>query len=113
MAQNQNFATYVQNAGGSQSLLNQAATVQVKNSKGVLRRIVVETAGSGGSLTLNDLQIGGTPAAGNQVITLTNTQLNAIVTANNGGPVVLDLPFMKGIMVSAIPTGSALSYFFD
>lgn len=98
----------VQNTGGTQSKLNQSAILQAKNSRGILRRIVMVTAGSGGALVLNDLASGGTPAAGNQVTSIPSATLTV-----TGLPVTLDLLFQNGIMVSAIPTGSVINYFFD
>ena len=67
--------------------------------------IVVTTAGSAGVLTLNDVATLAGAASGNQVVSIA---YNATVLATNV-PYAFRWPFLKGIVISAVPTGMVLN----
>jgi hypothetical protein len=100
MSQNA-IPVYSQYPGGLTPIYDIAATGSVKASNGCLYQIIVQNAGSGGSITFSDMLQGGTPAAGNQIITLTTAQL----TAAPGGILKIEWPFKTGLNVSAISGG--------
>lgn len=85
--------------GGTQAHLGITAAEVVKLGPSVLVRIVVQSAGTGGTLTLNDTDTVGHAAAGNQILSLTNAQLTA------GQQILLEWPIGTGIVVSSVPTG--------
>lgn len=89
--------------GGLYSALNVTAAAVVKASAGLIYRITINTAGSAGTLTINDAATTGAAAAGNVVY-------NAAFGALTGGSVVtLEFPMLNGIVVSAIPTGAVIA----
>lgn len=85
--------------GGVQAHLGITATEVVKLGPSVLVRIIVQSPGTGGTLTLNDTDTVGHAASGNQILSLTNAQLTA------GQQIVLEWPIGTGIVVSSVPTG--------
>ena len=78
-----------------------AATV-VKAVPGLLCTVIVDVAGSGGALTLNDCATTGAAGSGNQIASMANA---VIVT---GQPYTFLVPCKTGIVVSAVPTGSTV-----
>lgn len=75
----------------------------IKASPGVLYRVTVITAGSGGSLTLNDCATTAAATASNEIITVPNATLTV------GYVLWIDWPCLSGIVVSAVPTSSTLA----
>lgn len=95
-----------QTRGGALSKLNLSTAQVIKASKGRIARLIVLTAGSGGTLTLNDAATTGTAAAANAFYSVAGTLAAGTV-------VDLDWPCATGIVVSAVPTGApvfAISY---
>ena len=88
---------------GNSTTLDVTATQVIKAGSGTVYKITVVTAGSGGSLTLNDVLTVNAAASANAVITIPNASLT------QGAIVTLEWPFQVGIVISAIPTGAQLS----
>jgi hypothetical protein len=88
--------------GGLHAHFNVTAAAVVKASPGTLYRVQVITAGTGGSLTLNDCTTTGAAATTNQIITV------AFGTLVAGYTLWIDWPCLSGIVVSAVPTGGAV-----
>ena len=78
------------------------AAAVVKAVPGLLCTVIVDAAGSGGALTLNDCATTGAAGAGNQIASIANA--NIVV----GVPYSFFVPCKTGIVVSAIPTGSTV-----
>lgn len=74
----------------------------VKAVPGTLVTVIVDAAGSGGALTLNDCATTGAAGAGNQIASIANA--NIVV----GQPYTFFWPCKTGIVLSAIPTGSTV-----
>lgn len=92
--------------GGASAALNVTAAAVLKAAPGVCVRISVITAGSAGTLAINDCTTTGAAATANQFY----NGLNASLT--QGAVVELDWPCGSGITVSAVPTGSVLAIAF-
>lgn len=93
--------TFVTNQGGTQSSLQVNAAKVIKSSPGRVARIVTQTAGSAGALTVNDVTTTGAAGSANQIISLPFG--NANIAA--GAVLVLEFPCASGIVISAVPTG--------
>lgn len=102
------FATFNTNPGGSKTALNMTAIGQIKNSRGALRKLLVQVAASAGTLTLTDMVTGGTPAIGNQVAAIPSAALTA------GAIITVDAPFSNGIAITGTwPTALVLVATYD
>jgi hypothetical protein len=95
----QNQAVQIQGLGGNISALNVAAAGVVKNTPGMLFRIVVEVAPTAGNLTVNDLAANSGAAVANQIISV---PFGSLVI---GQVITLDWPCKNGIVVSSVGTG--------
>jgi hypothetical protein len=94
-------AVLSQYPGGTLPIYNITATGSLKAASGCLYQLIVQNVGTSGSITFSDMLTGGTPAAGNQILTLTTAQL----TAAPGGILKVEWPFKTGLNVSAISGG--------
>lgn len=91
--------------GGTQSKLGVSAAGLIVAGHFSCGQIMVTTAGTAGNLVLNDVATLAGVASGNQVasIAYNATQLSLNV------PYTFRWPFMKGIVISAMPTGMVLN----
>jgi hypothetical protein len=78
------------------------AAAVIKAVPGLVGTIIVDVAGSGGALTLNDCATVGAAGAGNQVASIANASIVA------GVPYSFFWPCKTGIVISAVPTGSTV-----
>lgn len=78
------------------------AAAVIKAVPGLLATVIVDVAGSGGALTLNDCATTGAAASGNQIASIANANIVA------GVPYSFFWPCKTGIVVSAVPTGSTV-----
>jgi len=98
------ISVFSQYAGGSKSSINITAAAVVKAAPGCLYRIVIQAAGTSGTLTISDLATTSGAAAANQIISLTSAQLTTLI-GNNGGVVTLEWPCQTGIAVTTCSGG--------
>lgn len=94
--------------GGTLVKFNITAATVVKSTTGTVMRIVPITVGSAGALVLNDnTATGGSNTAANELTSIPIASMTA------GVPILIELPFANGLVVSAVPTGGAydVSYF--
>jgi hypothetical protein len=89
--------------GGTRAALQVNATGVIKLGPSILVRIIVQSPGSGGSLTINDTDSIGDAAVGNEIFSVASSELIA------GQSIVLKWPIGTGIVISAVPTGSSFS----
>jgi hypothetical protein len=82
------------------AMLNVLNAQVVKAAPGILVRVVVVAAGSGGSLTLNDSATLAGAATGNEILTIAYGSLSA------GQMLQFDWPCAAGICISAVPSGT-------
>lgn len=102
------FRTFSSNPGGSVIKFNMTAIGQIKNTPGTLRRLFVQVAGTTTNLVLNDTNSTGTPAIGNQILTIPPASLVA------GAIIIIDAVCANGITVSGTwPTGLVLVAAYD
>jgi len=94
------ISVFQQAPTGAQSAINVTAAAVVKPTPGVVMRILVVAAGSGGSLTLNDSATTGAAATANEIFTIAQASLTV------GQVITIEFPCKNGITVSAVPTGS-------
>lgn len=95
----------IQYLGGRFSALNVTAAKVIKASNGgTLFRIIVQTAGSAGSLTINDnTALGGTNTAANTLCSIPFGNLTS------GRIIKGQWPCANGIVVSSMPTGGVIA----
>lgn len=89
--------------GGCSAWLNITSAQVIKASAGILVRVFVNTVGSAGSLTFNDVATVGGAAASNQILTIAYTSLTV------GQQMLLQWPCATGIVVSAVPTSGVIA----
>src|SRR5581483_4569322 len=92
--------------GGGNSKLGVNAAALIIAGRFTLGSIMIATAGTAGSLVLNDVATLGGAAGGNQVLSLA---FNNTLIAAVGAIWTVKFPFQKGIVISAIPTGMVLN----
>jgi hypothetical protein len=93
-------------AGGISSAFNITGATVVKPTLGCLYRIVIVTALSAGSLTINDCATTGAAAASNEIFTVASSY----TAVNFSGSVInLEWPCLTGIVVSAVGTSGVVS----
>lgn len=98
------LAVYPQNPGGLFRALNITAATVVKNLPGQIYRIIVNTVGTAGSLTINDNNAtGGTNNAANTILTIPFGSLTL------GQVITLECDTNVGITVSAVTTGGVFA----
>lgn len=97
----QNIVVQIQNIGGNSRTLQVNAAAVIKAAPGTLFRVITQTVGTAGVLTINDTTTTGAAGAGNQVISLPFG--NANIAA--GGVLSVEFPCTSGIVISAVPTG--------
>lgn len=93
--------------GGVDAVLNVLTVQTIKAAPGLLYRVTVVTAGSGGSLTLNDAASLATATTQNSFFTAANSALTA------GTVLTLEWPCAAGITISSVPTGAQLALSFS
>lgn len=89
--------------GGINEALDVTAPAVIKATPGILVRVQVLVAGSAGNLTINDCATLGAAAVANEIASIPFGSLSLIQ------PLVLEWPCATGIVLSAIPTGGAVS----
>lgn len=95
---------FIQNNGGNQSSLQCNAAKVIKATPGKIAKIIVQSVGAGGTLTINDNNaVGGSNSAANQILSLLTASLTA------GQVIPLDFPCSTGITVSACSGGIVVS----
>ena len=97
-----NTGTVLASSGGGSVSLNVTSTGTIKSSPGRISKIIVQNAGSAGTLTVNDCASTGAASAGNTLFKIGQANISA------GQTIDLDLPLAVGLTVSAIPTGATL-----
>lgn len=99
-----------QYTGGNKGTYNVTAAGILKKDAankalpGVLKRIVIQVVGSGGVLTLNDTDLVGNAAVGNQIFTAPTANLTV------GQVIFLDWPCATGIVASVVSGGIIFSH---
>lgn len=89
--------------GGINEALDVTAPAVIKATPGILVRVQVLVAGSAGNLTINDCATLGAAAVANEIASIPFGSLSLIQ------PLVFEWPCATGIVLSAIPTGGAVS----
>jgi hypothetical protein len=102
MPQNPQLA-FFQFPGGDRTTFSITAAQVIKAAAATLYRITVIAPGTAGSLTFNDCTSVGSATAANEIYTAGFAALAA------GQIVTLEWPANVGIVLSAIPTGGAVS----
>jgi hypothetical protein len=93
-------------AGPTQSKLNVSAAGVVKGSPGHIGKVIVVTAGSGGTFTLNDAATVANAGTANEIYTAAGT-LAAATIIDFG-----NWPCSNGIVVSSMGTGEVIAISF-
>ncbi len=87
----------------SYGLTDVTAAAVIKALPGVLAQVIINTAGTAGSLTFNNTTTTGGATTANQIITIAFGSLTVGEVLN------LNFPCSAGIVLSAIPTGGVIS----
>jgi hypothetical protein len=96
-------ATINTQPGGTQTAKNIAAPAVLKTGSGTFMRVVPQVVGTGGNLVINDnTQLGGSNVVANQLATIPFGNMTV------GVPLVFELPFFNGLVVSAVTTGGGV-----
>lgn len=89
---------------GTSSKLNVSTATVIKATPGRACRLIVQTAPSAGSITINDTTTTGAAAAANQIFTI------AFGSAPAGSIFNLDFPCTSGIVISSVGTGGVVAF---
>lgn len=104
----QNISAINPSPGGTQNKLNVTAVGVIKSAPGTIMRIVTQVVGTSGNLVINDLAANSGAAIANQLASIPFGSLAV------GVPNVLEMPCLKGIVISAVPAGGwigSISFF--